>query len=140
MTRTLLLAAAVLLAAAGCRTPRQRLADLRVDLQAREEALYGRYGGGTVANQAAAAAAGASDGMLGPAARAAARGLRDADMSVFKLACRTVGGGSGLPAAPGPRAFLANPENRDACARLVQMDQEIRLLEAEVQKSESSAR
>jgi len=136
MKRTLVLAAAVLLAAAGCRTPRQRLADLRVDLQAREEALYGKYGGGTVANQATAAAAGTSEGMLGDAARAAARGLRDADVSVFKLACRTVGGGSGLPAAPGPRAFLENPENRDACVRIVQMDQEIRLLEAEVQKQQ----
>lgn len=138
MKKTLVLAA-VLLAAAGCRTPRQRLADLRVDLQAREEALYARYGGGTVANKAAEAAAG-SDGFLGDAARVAARGLRDADRSVFKLACRTVGGGNGLPAAPGPRAFLEKPENRDACVRIVQMDQEVRLLEAEVQKQEAAAR
>ena len=139
MKKTLLLSV-VLLTAVGCRTPRQRLADLRVDLQAREEALYAKYGGGTVANQAAAAAAGTSEGILGDAARVAARGLRDADFSVFKLACRTAGGGNGLPEAPGPRAFLEKPENRDACVRIVQMDQEVRLLEAEVAKQDAAER
>lgn len=130
---TVMLAGGLLLA--GCRTPRQRLADMRVDLQEREEKLYARYGGSGTA-RAAAEVAGKVPGGLG---EALVSGARETDRKVFWLACRSAGGAFNGPVVGDAQAFLANPDNRKACADIVRLEQDVRLLEAEVQAQEAEA-
>ncbi|MEN9800235.1 MAG: hypothetical protein RL653_3932 [Pseudomonadota bacterium] len=132
-TGFILLAGGLLLA--GCRTPRQRLADMRVDLQEREERLYARYGGSGTA-RAAAEAAGKVPGGLG---EALATGARETDRKVFWLACRSAGGAFNGPVVGDAETFLAAPENRKACADIVRLEQDVRLLEAEVQRQDAEA-
>lgn len=120
---------------AGCRTPRQRLADMRVDLQEREDRLYARYGGSGTA-RATAEAAGNIPGGLG---EALANGARETDRKVFWLACRSAGGAFNGPVVGDAQSFLETPDNRKSCADIVRLEQDIRLLEAEVQKQDAEA-
>ncbi len=132
-TGLLLIAGGLLLA--GCRTPRQRLSDLRVDLQDREERLYARYGGSGTA-RATADAVGKLPGGLG---ETLASGARETDRKVFWLACRSAGGAFNGPVVGDAETFLGVPENRKACADIVRLEQDIRLLEAEVQRLDAEA-
>lgn len=121
-----LLAAAVL---AGCKSDSEKLVDLRSDLRSRLDALYSRYGGGSLASQARSdAEKSASEG-----ASTAARFLGEMDRSYFEGYCLAHGRGERPFNLSGKLdAFMKEPANQEACRDAARLEARVRELEAKV--------
>lgn len=112
----------------GCKSDAEKLIELRSDLRARLEELYGRYGGGALANQANAdAREGATDDGRGTAARF----LGEMDRSYFEGYCLAHGRGERPFNLSGKLdAFMKDGENQKACREAAKLASRIQELEA----------
>lgn len=121
-----LLAAATL---AACKSDSEKLFDLRADLRAQMDELYGRYGGGALASKANADArepGGEEDGR-----GTAARLFGQIDRSYFEGYCLAHGRGERPFNLSGKlEAFMKEPSNEKACRRAAKLESRIRELEA----------
>lgn len=111
----------------GCKSPEEKLVDLRTQLRDDEDALYQLYGGSELAASVEGAARSAGGGGI---MEAAANLARDADRLAFMADCTLLGSG-GRPKALSDkaRAFFAQPVAKDGCRTLVQLSADIAALE-----------
>jgi hypothetical protein len=119
-------------ALAGCASNAERLVELRSELRNRMDALYDRYGGGALANDAKADAEqeGGREG-----ASTAARFLGEMDRSYFEGYCLAHGRGERPFNLSGKlEAFMKEPASREACREAAKLEARIRVLEARVAK------
>lgn len=133
--RTLTLLAALAAAAAlpACQSPRERLAERKLELRDVLDRAYAAYGGGSLANQARTDAERKGEGEEGEAGRTAARFLGEMDRGYFEGYCLAVGRGERPFNLSGKlEAFMQAEENVAACRKAAKLDGEIRELEAKV--------
>ena len=124
------LLAACSLAVAGCKSDSEKLVDLRSDLRARLDALYARYGGSGLANDARADA---EKPEADAGSSTAARLLGQLDRSYFEGYCLSWGRGERPFNLSGKLdAFMKDPSNQDACRDAAKLDVRVRDLEAKL--------
>jgi hypothetical protein len=133
MHRPLLASLLVATALAGCASNAERLVELRSDLRNRMDALYDRYGGGALANQARTDAQQPESG--GEGAATAARFLGEMDRSYFEGYCLAHGRGERpFNLSDKLASFMKDPANREACRDAAQLEARIRALEEKVSR------
>lgn len=123
------LTAATLLA--GCRSDAEKLVELRSELRADLDALYARYGGGALANQARSDAE--QPGKASEGASTAARLFGEMDRSYFEGYCLAHGRGERPFNLSGKlEAFMKEPANQEACHDAARLEARVRDLEAKI--------
>lgn len=138
MTRSLVVLSLVVLVAAGCSSPEEKLFELRREQRKDLDALYARYGGGALAhelqgelNKPDVRAQTTPSGselvkMLGNA-------VGEVDRAAFEVQCVSVGSGGRAGALNDKaNAFFAAPDVVDACGEVAERELKINKLEREL--------
>jgi hypothetical protein len=130
MGRSLVAAALLAGCLAGCQSKEERLIELRSELRGDLDALYGRYGGGSLAKQAKADAE--RSGTADEGSATAVRLFGELDRSYFETYCLAHGRGERPFNLSGKLdAFMQEPANQEACRDAAKLEAKIRKLEAE---------
>jgi outer membrane murein-binding lipoprotein Lpp len=130
MGRTLVAASLLAVALlAGCQSKEEKLIELRSELRGDLDALYARYGGGSLAKQAKADAE--RSGSAEEGSGTAGRLFGELDRSYFETYCLAHGRGERPFNLSGKLdAFMKDPANQEVCRDAAKLETRIRELEA----------
>jgi hypothetical protein len=123
-----LLVACSAVALGGCKSPEEKIVDLRIDLRTRVDGLYAKYGGGMITNLAK---------LAGEPAAPVAAVLEQVDRSHFESYCVAVGlGERPFQVSASLDTFMREQEHMDACRRVAELQRQLQQAEAQMTRSQ----